>query len=90
MFSYLHSLHKDYAGLYPVFIDPRTGRFGSPDRITFGSLADSFYEYLLKLYLLSGQSFRSVACRVDECDSTLEFFSQIERTWSRCKCSTKR
>ncbi len=39
-------------GLYPIYLDPKTGRSGGY-RITFGSFADSFYEYLLKLYILS-------------------------------------
>jgi hypothetical protein len=41
-------------GLYPAFIHPETGAFG-PDHITFGAWADSFYEYLLKQWVLTGK-----------------------------------
>lgn len=43
---------KRVAGLYPTYIDPATGQF-SNHHISFGSFGDSFYEYLLKVYLLT-------------------------------------
>src|SRR5690349_6315760 len=51
----MDKLNKPYTGLYPVYIDPKDGQFASGSRLTFGSLADSFYEYLLKLDVLSGK-----------------------------------
>ncbi|GAB5362708.1 hypothetical protein AAMO2058_000821200 [Amorphochlora amoebiformis] len=48
-------------GLFPVNIDPETGDWGSRGtHITMGGLADSFYEYLLKLYILTGMEDHSV------------------------------
>ncbi|KAH3745759.1 mannosyl-oligosaccharide 1,2-alpha-mannosidase [Pelomyxa schiedti] len=41
-------------GLYPVYIHPSNGRFDENSPITLGALGDSFYEYLLKLWLLFG------------------------------------
>lgn len=59
-----HALDVMYAmkpenGLYPTAIrnlqsEPSFGRVGS--RITFGGRADSFYEYMLKLWLQSGKT----------------------------------
>lgn len=40
-------------GLYPNYLGPKTGRWGSL-HVTLGAPADSFYEYLLKSYLLTG------------------------------------
>ncbi|KAI8967118.1 glycoside hydrolase [Mycotypha africana] len=37
-------------GLVPIYIDPVSGRFASKE-IRLGSRGDSYYEYLLKLYL---------------------------------------
>ena len=42
-------------GLYPMFISPETGLFLS-NEVTLGARADSLYEYLLKQWLLSGQT----------------------------------
>lgn len=41
-------------GLYPTFINPNSGTWSSP-KLTFGALADSFYEYLVKQWLLTGK-----------------------------------
>eukprot|EP00727_Mastigamoeba_balamuthi_P010643 m51a1_g6200 putative mannosyl-oligosaccharide -alpha-mannosidase ia (559) ;mRNA; f:115244-117459 len=43
----------EYAGLYPTMIDWRSGRFRSK-KLTVGGLVDSYYEYLLKLWVLRG------------------------------------
>lgn len=41
-------------GLYPNYINPWTGQWG--DRhVSMGAFGDSFYEYLLKTWLLSGK-----------------------------------
>lgn len=42
------------AGLFPIFVRPSDGRFASA-KITFGALGDSFYEYLLKVWLQGGK-----------------------------------
>lgn len=42
-------------GLAPVLIDMTTGKFASKE-ISLGSMGDSYYEYLLKQWLLTGQT----------------------------------
>ena len=42
-------------GLYPVNFDPSSGQF-TTDHITFGAYGDSFYEYLLKSWLLENKT----------------------------------
>ncbi|KAF4131709.1 Glycosyl hydrolase family 47 [Phytophthora infestans] len=43
-------------GLFPVHYDPRFGTFDvQRSVITLGALGDSFYEYLLKVYIYSGK-----------------------------------
>ncbi|CBJ30981.1 Mannosyl-oligosaccharide 1,2-alpha-mannosidase, family GH47 [Ectocarpus siliculosus] len=41
-------------GLYPIRINPNTGKFTS-SQVTFGALGDSFYEYLLKVWMQGGR-----------------------------------
>ncbi|KDO25987.1 hypothetical protein SPRG_08640 [Saprolegnia parasitica CBS 223.65] len=44
-------------GLFPVHFDPVSGTFASTNSfITLGALGDSFYEYLLKVFLYSGKN----------------------------------
>ncbi|OQR93494.1 mannosyl-oligosaccharide alpha-1,2-mannosidase, partial [Achlya hypogyna] len=44
-------------GLFPVHYDPETGAFAQKDSfITIGALGDSFYEYLLKVFIYSGKN----------------------------------
>ena len=43
------------AGLAPIMIDPATGRFASKT-VSLGARGDSYYEYLLKQWLLSGKT----------------------------------
>nr|XP_054753906.1 mannosyl-oligosaccharide alpha-1,2-mannosidase IA-like [Lytechinus pictus] len=40
-------------GLYPNFLNPKTGKWGQM-HVSLGALGDSFYEYLLKSYIMSG------------------------------------
>lgn len=44
-------------GLAPVYVNPETGLFESLEkrRVTLGARGDSYYEYLLKQWLLSGK-----------------------------------
>ncbi|KAG7213139.1 hypothetical protein KM043_002454 [Ampulex compressa] len=41
-------------GLYPNYINPRTGNWGQ-HHMSLGGLGDSFYEYLLKAWIQSGR-----------------------------------
>ncbi|KAJ0396393.1 hypothetical protein P43SY_004150 [Pythium insidiosum] len=44
------------SGLFPVRFDSKRGKFNSDGGvITIGALGDSFYEYLLKVYIYSGR-----------------------------------
>ncbi len=38
----------------PLFISPNTGNF-TARRVSFGALGDSYYEYLLKMWLIKGR-----------------------------------
>jgi len=51
----LDKLPKGDTGLYPIFISPKSGRWTNDKKVTLGALGDSFYEYLLKLWLLTGK-----------------------------------
>ena len=42
-------------GLYPIYISPTHGAFTN-NRVAWGAMGDSFYEYLLKMYLLTGKA----------------------------------
>lgn len=54
--EYVLNAEKPIKGLYPTFIDTNTGKWKNPGIYTVGPLADSFYEYLLKLWLQSGKA----------------------------------
>lgn len=41
-------------GLYPNFLNPNTGNWGTK-HISLGALGDSFYEYLLKSWLMTSK-----------------------------------
>lgn len=42
-------------GLYPLFLDMNSGGFQG-DQISFGAMGDSFYEYTVKMHVLTGKS----------------------------------
>lgn len=50
----LMNRHRSPTGLYPIKISQADGRFAD-SQITFGALGDSFYEYLLKLWVQGGR-----------------------------------
>lgn len=52
--QYLHDKHKD-KGLLPIYINPATGDF-STQQVSFGAMGDSYYEYLLKVWILFGKN----------------------------------
>lgn len=41
-------------GLYPNYLNPRTGKWGMR-HVSMSGLGDSFYEYLLKSYVITGK-----------------------------------
>ena len=45
-------------GLYPIYINPANGNFAN-NKITFGAMGDSFYEYMLKCWLQGGKKVRA-------------------------------
>lgn len=51
----VHNLSKPN-GLVPIFINPNTGEFRAYATITMGARGDSYYEYLLKIWIQTGQS----------------------------------
>ncbi len=42
-------------GLVPIFINAGSGAFRATGTITLGARGDSYYEYLLKMWLQSGK-----------------------------------
>uniref|UniRef100_A0A1I8PYK5 alpha-1,2-Mannosidase n=1 Tax=Stomoxys calcitrans TaxID=35570 RepID=A0A1I8PYK5_STOCA len=52
-------------GLYPNFLNPKTGKWGQL-HMSLGALGDSFYEYLLKAWLQSGQTDEEARQMFDE------------------------
>jgi len=53
VYKILSDKHPQH-GLYPIYIDTNTGEF-TTRTITFGALGDSFYEYLLKVWIQGGK-----------------------------------
>ncbi|XP_055909813.1 mannosyl-oligosaccharide alpha-1,2-mannosidase IA isoform X3 [Eupeodes corollae] len=52
-------------GLYPNYLNPKTGKWGQL-HMSLGALGDSFYEYLLKAWLQSGQTDEEARQMFDE------------------------
>lgn len=53
--AHVHRLEKT-EGLVPIFINANTGDFRSYSTITLGARGDSYYEYLLKQWIQTGQT----------------------------------
>ncbi|KAJ0399297.1 hypothetical protein ATCC90586_005220 [Pythium insidiosum] len=72
----------NHSGLFPVHFNPHTGSFSNHSKITIGALGDSFYEYLLKVYIYSGRRAEDAYLRelydaaVDGMEALLLFHSQ--------------
>jgi mannosyl-oligosaccharide alpha-1,2-mannosidase len=49
------SQSKPEDGLFPIYISPQTGK-GASRQISFGAMGDSFYEYLVKVWLQGGRT----------------------------------
>lgn len=43
-------------GLVPIYINPKTGKFKASSRVTLGARGDSYYEYLLKQWLITNKT----------------------------------
>lgn len=52
--NHVHGLPKT-DGLVPIFINANSGQFRMSAAITLGARGDSYYEYLLKMWLQTGQ-----------------------------------
>ncbi|DAZ95638.1 TPA: hypothetical protein N0F65_002267 [Lagenidium giganteum] len=75
-------------GLFPVHFDSHTGKFiGGSSTITFGALGDSFYEYLLKVYVYSGKREQDKYLRkfyddaVDGMEKLLLYYSEQDKLY---------
>ncbi|XP_022117945.2 mannosyl-oligosaccharide alpha-1,2-mannosidase IA isoform X1 [Pieris rapae] len=60
----LHNIQKP-DGLYPNYINPRSGTWGQR-HMSLGALGDSFYEYLLKAWLISNNEDEEARIMFDE------------------------
>ncbi|KAK5920574.1 hypothetical protein CgunFtcFv8_024371 [Champsocephalus gunnari] len=58
-------------GLYPNYLNPRTGRWGQ-HHTSVGGLGDSFYEYLLKAWLMSDKTDTEARKTYDEAIEAIE------------------
>lgn len=58
-------------GLYPNYLNPRTGRWGQ-HHTSVGGLGDSFYEYLLKAWLMSDKTDIEARKTYDEAIEAIE------------------
>ncbi|XP_030563043.1 mannosyl-oligosaccharide alpha-1,2-mannosidase IA isoform X2 [Drosophila novamexicana] len=64
-------------GLYPNFLNPKTGKWGQ-QHMSLGALGDSYYEYLLKAWLQSGQTDEEAREMYDE--AMLAIMDKMVRT----------
>ena len=55
-----HYLLIDVQGLLPVWFNRRQGTYSKSNLYTVGAMADSFFEYLLKLWLLHQKQVHSL------------------------------
>jgi mannosyl-oligosaccharide alpha-1,2-mannosidase len=54
VFDYLRNYKLAIPGLYPTYMNTRTGKFSEPFRYSIANDADSFYEYILKIWISTG------------------------------------
>jgi len=57
-------------GLYSVYVNPSTGTF-SRNHVTLGALGDSFYEYLLKLWIMTGKTDEKIRKMYDDATAAI-------------------
>ena len=55
MSKHIHHLPKQ-DGLVPIFISAQTGKFRQFSTVTLGARGDSYYEYLLKQWVQTGNT----------------------------------
>eukprot|EP00211_Chloroparvula_japonica_P001765 CAMPEP_0119118784 /NCGR_PEP_ID=MMETSP1310-20130426/545_1 /TAXON_ID=464262 /ORGANISM="Genus nov. species nov., Strain RCC2339" /LENGTH=591 /DNA_ID=CAMNT_0007108175 /DNA_START=149 /DNA_END=1924 /DNA_ORIENTATION=+ len=67
VFKHLDKIEKrpEFKGLHSLFVSVQSGEY-SGSRWSLGALGDSFYEYLLKVYLWSGSQFEGLRRMYDE------------------------
>jgi mannosyl-oligosaccharide alpha-1,2-mannosidase len=71
---------EQYAGLVPIKINAVSGSF-LKDMVTWGSSGDSFYEYLLKMYVYDPKSYEEYRGRwIQAADSTIKYLASSPRT----------
>ena len=58
-------------GLYPNYLNPKSGAWGLR-HVSVGALGDSFYEYLLKAWLLTGKADTEARIMYDEAVEAIE------------------
>ncbi|KAK5971742.1 alpha-1 2-Mannosidase [Trichostrongylus colubriformis] len=80
-------------GLYPLYLNPKTGKWGSLDH-SIGALGDSFYEYLLKHWLITDKTDERTKKEYDAAVFAMEkkmlYKSEQSNLWSVfCKPSRK-
>ncbi|GMT29871.1 hypothetical protein PFISCL1PPCAC_21168, partial [Pristionchus fissidentatus] len=59
------------SGLVPMFLNPHTGRWGNHE-FSMGAMADSYYEYLLKKWLIGGKKEKIYKQRYDDVIKAME------------------
>jgi mannosyl-oligosaccharide alpha-1,2-mannosidase len=69
-----------FAGLVPIEVDVISGSFVK-GLITWGGAADSFYEYLLKMYVYDPESYGNYKDRwAQAADSTIKYLASSPKT----------
>ncbi|KDD74920.1 glycosyl hydrolase, partial [Helicosporidium sp. ATCC 50920] len=73
--DYVHGRNPNLF-LLPLSVDPRTGRFFGT-KISLGAMGDSYYEYLLKLWILRGRRDEALRWRWERAmDDVLEHLTE--------------
>lgn len=65
VFRHLDRLNKPNPGLYPLYVDPRDGNFRGV-QVSLGALGDSFYEYMIKMWVFTGKKIPGFRRMYDE------------------------
>lgn len=71
--------------LLPMYINPETGNFQMGSTITLGARGDSYYEYLLKQWLLTGKKQSRYLDKYLEVSSS-QPTTTTERSCRSCLC----
>ena len=54
--DFLKNMKRPDSGVWYNFINPKTGQFGTTKAASVGALGDSFYEYLIKTFVMTGKT----------------------------------